>query len=425
MLNARFKSLIVIAALAGLGNSTRALAQQSAMLGTPAGDIGVKLSDSSVLHVGVSAEAGYDTNVFYNDRAAQSSAMLRVTPSLLMTNNGRDGAPRSAVVYTLGANLTYREYLNSDENIRQQRAFVPSVVGTLAMNGQKTRLTLSDMFSRTEEPPYFATSETIKRDNNQGSATLAMSPGGGRLTFSLRYSNALDYFESGYSYASNMTHDGMLDASWKWLPKTAVFLQGGASFIHYLNPGAALPSPNLKRGDSTQVRGLLGLRGLITSRTTLGVGAGYATAFYPAGTASPSGLSNILGQVELGYMPTLLSRLDLTLLHGFRNSAVIGDFYDLDSATLSYKHSLGQLVASAQGAFEYRRYHHYLDAMGNEVPRKDTLLSAGASLDYYIQKWLFAGASYSVGLARQTDDVTGAAVPYTKQQVFARLGLAY
>jgi hypothetical protein len=427
MLKGLRHSLAVVAALAGLASSTPARAQlQNAMAGAPAGDIGVKVGESTVLHVGVAAEGGYDSNVFYNDNGAQSSAMLRVTPSFLVTNNGRDGAPRSAAVYTLGANLTYREYLSDVESIRQQRAFVPVAVGTLAIDGPKTRFSLSDAFSRTEEAPYIENTETIKRDNNQLSALVGLSPGGGRLTFSLRYGNVLDYFESAYTYASNMTHDGMFDVSWKWLPKTAIYLQVAGSFVHYLKPGEVPPAGttaiDLTRRDSTQFRALTGLRGLVTAKTTLGVGVGYATAFYSSGGSNPSGLSNLLAQIDLGYMPTLLSRIDLNLVHGFRNSAVIGDFYDLDSASLIYRQSLGQLVASVTGSFEYRRYHNYVvDGMD---ARKDTLFNGGVTLDYFIQKWFYAGATYAAGLARQSGDNT-TAVPYTKQLVFARLGLAY
>ncbi|HXU81081.1 MAG TPA: hypothetical protein VN914_06775 [Polyangia bacterium] len=414
----------MIAALAGAGISTRAAAQ-NAMTGAPTGDIGVKLSETNTLHVGVAAEAGYDSNVFYNDQATQSSAIVRVTPSFMVTNNGRDGTARSAAVYTVGANLTYREYLNESENIRRQRAFVPTAVASLVLNGEKTRLNLGDMFTRTEDAPYFENGETIKRDSNQGTVGVGLSPGGGRITLSLRYTNVLDYFESGYSYASNMTHDGMIDGSWKWLPKTALFLQVGGALVRYLNPSAAPPTPALQRDNSTQVRALTGLRGLITPKTTLGVSLGYSTAFYPAGSPSPSGVSNILAQLEAGYMPTLLSKLGLTLTHGFRNSPVIGDYYDVDSATLALNYALGRLVATAQSSAEYRRYHNYVDAMGNNVPRKDALFGAGVGLDYYVQKWFYAGASYGIGLARQSGDNSGAAVPFTKQQVFARLGLAY
>src|SRR5687768_4027954 len=76
------------------------------------GDIGVKLSETSVLHVGVAAEAGYDTNVFFNDNDKAEAAILRVIPQFAITNNGRDGKARSGVVYRLGANLMYREYFS-------------------------------------------------------------------------------------------------------------------------------------------------------------------------------------------------------------------------------------------------------------------------------------------------------------------------
>jgi hypothetical protein len=417
MLNGHRHSLAVIAALAALAGSVPAFAQ-NAMTGGPQGEIGVKVGETNVLHVGVAAEAGYDSNVFYNDDAAHSSAILRITPSIMMTNSGRDGKPHSAAIYTLGANLTYREYLNANEQIRSQRAFIPTFVGTLAINGEKTRFQLGDTFIRGEEAPYIEGGETIKRDTNQASATVGFSPGGGRITLSLRYTNVLDYFESAYTYASNMTHDGMIDLAWKWLPKTALFIQGGAARIHYLNPSDA-PSPALARDDSTQVRGTAGLRGLITPKTTLGISLGYATAFYPAGSPDPSGVSNFSAQLDVGYLPTLLSRLGLTLAHGFRNSPVIGDYYQVETAALAYNQALGQLVAGAQGSFEYRQYQNFVDA------RKDTLFNAGISLDYYIQRWFYAGASYGVQLARQQDDSANTGVPYTKQLVFARLGIAY
>jgi hypothetical protein len=440
MLTGCRKGLLVVALLI-LGSRTRAFAQvggQGAMEGTPTGDIGVKLSETNVLHVGVAAEGGYDTNVFYNDTSPQSSALIRIIPSFNITNNGRDGQPHSVAVYTLGANLTYREYLNQDESIRNQRAFVPKVVGMLAISGEKVRLTLGDSFLRSEEAPYFAptapgqtSSGLIIRDTNQANIGLGISPGGGRLNFTLRYANALDYFETQYSYASNMTHDGLLDVSWKWLPKTALFMQGGGSFIHYLKPGSANAQSADPRQDSTQVRGLLGLRGLITPKTTALVQAGYQTAFYEASsnpaaapTNNPSGVSNISAVIELGYLATLLSRADLTLRHEFRNSPVIGDFYDTDSAALGYSHQFGRLVGGLHGAFEWRRYHNYVNPTTMApADRKDVLFGSGASFDYFIQRWFFGGASYQVTLARPTGDP--GAVAYTKHQVFARLGLAY
>src|SRR4051794_5707157 len=83
-------------------------------LKTPENDIGVKLSDTGTLHVGITAEGGYDSNVFYNDQNRTESAILRIIPSFQITNVGRDGTVPRGGYYNFGASLTYREYLNDN-----------------------------------------------------------------------------------------------------------------------------------------------------------------------------------------------------------------------------------------------------------------------------------------------------------------------
>ena len=457
-------SLATIAALA-LAGSTPARAQDAPLgggLGNARGDIGVKVSDTSTLHVGVTAEGGYDTNVFYNDQVRTQSAIVRVIPTIQLTNAGReDDAQRSEFLYDVGASLLYREYINNDPNVRAQRAFNPSVHGSLATGlNSAFKLSLGDQFVRNEDPPYATsrasatgtttlTSGPIIRDNNLGVVNMGISPGGGRLTFTLRYSNALDWYEtSDYSRSSNMTHEGMLDGSWKWLPKTAIYLQGAVGYIHYLHSDALTVAG---RHDSIPIRAQTGLRGLLTPKTTVGLGVGYATAIYKgddnrkncdvaATSCNPHGVSNILFSFDLGYTPTLLSRIGLSLQHGFRNSPVIGDYYDVDAANLAVSQALGKLVLGAFGRYEYRRYRGYTitpasptaGAPANTpvvIARRDNVLGAGAQIDYFLQKWFYAGVAYGVILDRatQTPDVPLdlASASYTKQQVFARIGVSY
>jgi hypothetical protein len=432
-----------------LGGASTARAQTT--MGNPQGDIGVKVSETGVLHVGVTAEAGYDTNVFYNDSAKVQSAVLRVVPSLQITNAGRNGEVRAETIYDVGVSLLYREYLNNDPNVRAQRAFNPSAHASLALGGSRAfKLTLGDQFTRTEDPPYTtaststmasattATPGPIVRDANVGVVSAGISPGGGRLTFTLRYTNTLDYYETlSYKHSTNMDNDVLLDASWKWLPKTALYVQGGVGFIHYLNPDADGPAAAATRHDSMPIRGLAGLRGLLTPKTTVSVGAGYATALYQGGpcdvrvtSCNPHGASNLLLTAEVGYQPTLLSRLGLGLLHGFRNSPVIGDFYDVDAVNISASQLVAKLVFSAFGRYEYRRYQGFRSGMTlAPVPRRDHVVAAGGQVDYYIQRWFYAGVQYSVTLDRANESelgpVAGTGLSYTKQQVFARIGVTY
>src|SRR5581483_2308582 len=134
---------------------------------------GVQLSDAALLHTGIGAEAGYDSNVFYSENNAQGSAMLRLVPFLELTNASRTGAIPPEMYFDLSAALTYREYLSNDANVRAQRAFMPSISGNLEFGRPQTlSFGVSEAFSRTEDPPYVASQdqEPITRDVNQASA---------------------------------------------------------------------------------------------------------------------------------------------------------------------------------------------------------------------------------------------------------------
>src|SRR5688500_10818153 len=70
----------------------------------PGGVGGFKVGEGVFLRAGVAGEAGYDTNVFYNDQFREEAAILLVTPSLELTNAGRDES-RPPLHFSLGAQL--------------------------------------------------------------------------------------------------------------------------------------------------------------------------------------------------------------------------------------------------------------------------------------------------------------------------------
>ena len=78
---------------------------------------------------------------------------------------------------------------------------------------------LADTFVRVEDPPYNPRQVPITRYNNQASAEVRWSPGGGRLTGTLRYTNMVDVFQGAYSYANSMTNQLMLDGPGSGCPR--------------------------------------------------------------------------------------------------------------------------------------------------------------------------------------------------------------
>ncbi len=390
-------------------------------------DTGVKLSDDSVLHVGVGAEAGYDTNVFYSDTAPVSAPLMRVTPFAEITNATRGGAAPSNLFYDLATSLQYREYLGGGEEAKQQRAFNPTISGNAEMGaGQRYGFLLADQFVRTEEPPYGTSRANITRNNNVASAQVRAAPGGGRLQALLRYTNGIDVFDNAdLKYANLMGNELLFDGSWRWLPKTAIFVQAAQGAISYFNKDS---DPLNHKENSFPFRVMGGLRGLVTEKLSVNLAVGYAAGFYQGVATNPTGISNLAALGEINYKITQLTEFVVGYRHEFRNS-VIGTFYDLDSPYVGLRQKVGsQLSILAHARYEFRRYHGFQLA-GNGASRSDQFLQAGLQVDYQVQKWFYAGVGYL--LMKNTTDFQTTGVTsmggfnYVKQQVFARLGVTY
>jgi len=394
---------------------------------------GVPLSDGAVLHAGVSVEGGYDSNLFYNDDEKVGSALLRVNPFLDLTNASRTGEAPNGLFFDLRAGASYREYLNSDASIRRLRAIQPTASVNLEHNSGGTLVVgVADTYARLQDAPYTrlgANDDLIVRDNNLASAQLRWSPGGGRLQSTLRLTNTVDWFETAALKAGNsMTNEAMLDVSWRWLPKTALYVQVRQGYVKYLNTqddsSGLVPSSLGKKQDSYPLRAMVGIRGLITEKTSVALSVGYQNAFYIGGKSTTGFFGSTLAAAELIVMPLQTTKLTFGLHHDFQNSVVGNFFYD-DGAYASVSHQLvSRLIAQAWGAYDHRRYYGLPAGMD---PRVDDMIQATALLDFYIRAWAYVGASYSL-IRNRSDylpDQGYSGTNYTKQLVFGHVGLTY
>jgi len=436
----RLALFIVIVGLVGFGLAPDARAQQGLAVSGGVSNVGaegsvtaaptpglhsnpgVKLSEEAVLHAGIGASGGYDSNVFFNNDNKVTSPILEISPSFSLTNADRTGGMSAGIYYDLNASLLYREYLSDDENVKAQRSFNPTV-GALLQTGSQTVLGfgLSDQFTRLQEPPYISSMTSITRDNNLASARLRIAPGGGRLAGVLQYSNALQIFENtALKYADVMGHELSLDLSWKWLPKTALYIQVAQGIISYLEKDPARPRPT-----GYPFRAVAGVRGLVTSKLSASVAAGYAIGNYQD-SVNPSGLSNLVAAIDLSWAPTSLTGIGTGYKHEFQNSPVLGTYYNSDSAYLGLRQSIAsRLIFGLSGRYEYRQYRGPTLVGGPDVKRNDNLVSAGALLDYYIQQWFYAGVSYNLGFNDSDVPPAQGGIDYTKQVVLGRVGVVY
>jgi hypothetical protein len=378
---------------------------------------GIQLSEGVLMHVGAGAEAGYDTNVFYQSFDPQGSAIIRTSLFADASNATRGGAT-GRISFNMRAGLTYRRYQSDSPDVQQYgNAWMPSAGLALSMGSGQLGFGLADTFVRLEDPPYNAGQPPITRYNNQASAELRWAPGGGRLTGTLRYMNMIDVIQGDFSYATSMTNAVMLDASWKWLPKTALFVNVTQGFVTYLEE----PTP---KSQSYPLRVTAGLRGLLTEKTSVLLALGYTNSFYSSGASTGGIWGSTFADLSFTVRPTMLTRVVLGYRHAFENS-IISNFYYAETAYASYVQQIAsRLALDLSGRYIYKNYQGLFDPATLE--RTDNFFQLGATLDYFVRNWIYAGLGYAL-LVNRGDVV--ATVPtdvnYTKQQVFVRVGLTY
>jgi Putative beta-barrel porin 2 len=388
---------------------------------------GVQLSEGTLLHAGVGVEAGYDTNVFYSDTNARGSSIVRVLPFVDITNATRNGPASQAMVFDVRAGLQYRYYGSSDPDVkRYSNAWNPNAGVSLSFGGAQVGFGIADVFARIEDAPYagqagIPSTGPLQRNNNQASAEVRWAPGGGRLTGTLRFTNMVDLYDETYNYANALTNTLMLDASWKWLPKTAVFFNATQGWIYYLNNSNAPPNTaQAAKNDSYPLHVTVGLRGLLTEKTSAILAVGYMNAFYSDGGSTGGFLGSTFAELSLTVRPTQLSRIVLGGRHDFLNS-VISNFALSDTVYLSYIQQIaGRLALDLSGRYQRLDYQgQFVDT--SQTDRVDNLFQVGAVVDYFLRNWAYIGVGYSVVDNRSNIPIAA----YLKQQIFARLGVTY
>ncbi|HVZ71742.1 MAG TPA: hypothetical protein VHJ20_05145 [Polyangia bacterium] len=389
---------------------------------------GINVAEGMLLHVGAGVEAGYDSNVFYgnSDTGVTGSGIIRATGYAEFTNTTRATGAPGGLTFDLRGGMTYRRYTSDDPAVVPfHDAFMPSAGLSLGYGTGRLSFQLTDSFVRVEDPPYAnSTNYPLSRDSNLATAEVHWSPGGGRISTMFRYTNVIDVFEAtAFEYGSTVTHQLLADVSWKWLPKTAIFIDAYQGYVTYLNAGAADKAGKV---DSYPLHVLAGLRGLITPKLSVNLSVGYANSFSSSGATTGGIFGSTFIEAQATYNPTLMSRLVGGYHHDFANS-VISAFYYEDAIYASYVQQLGgRLAFDLSGRYAHRNYQALLfPGAGEPATRVDNLFTLGATLDYFVRNWIYAGVGYSL-LSNVSDyQVAGHSVEYTKHQVFARVGVSY
>jgi hypothetical protein len=424
----RYLSILIVCLLATA--STVARAQ------TVVGD-GIKLGDSFLLHLGLGLELAYDSNIFFEEAAPHRSFELRLTPRFDLSNSPRVGGRQFLLDFHGG--LNYLEYLNSNPAIERLRQFnVDAGVLASFFPLNPYNFQLFDNFARTAQAPYSLSDHNFDRDTNDLGVRINLAPGGGRLAFYIGYVFGVDFFEPTQLQAFNLlSHRFDFRASWKVLPKTAIYVAASETLYLYQNQNNGTNSYD--HPDSYPFRVVAGIQGLITTKLTLNAYIGYGNGFYqtikqPNATGTTTVVNanpnTPIGGVAVTWKPTMLSTGTLGYDHDFVNS-LLGSYYDMDTVYLSWTQLIWRFTGFLRVSYSNERFKGITPLTGDlSSTRTDNYLTVNTRVDYPFLRWLWGSVGYDLQLNRSNatlDLGPTATVPvsYTKSVVYLRLTAWY
>jgi len=388
---------------------------------------GFRIGDRVVLHLGLISEIRYDSNVFYEPSNPSGAAILRLVPRLDIATRPtqRGGGAPHAIDFRLSVGMDYNEILSGDAALSGHRGFGVFANGLLTiLPNYPFSIDISDNFTRTSQLPYQrGINYNLDRDTNEAGIRFRYHPGTGRLDLQLGYVFGLDMFEVEQLKDLNLIYNKInLRGSWKFFPKTALWIEAQETIYTYLRPGL------LQHPDSYPLRVMAGVTGLLTFKLTLNVWIGYGNGFYVSGP-SPN---TAIGGLELRWRPTMLSTGALGYRHDFTNS-LLGSFYDVDAVYISWSQYFWKFMLGARLQYQNIRYqgigpNQAVVTMNGQ--RTDNNIQVDVNLDYVIRDWarlsLFYVLQYNDASAQINLGPQGI-IPanYLKNEVGLRMTLAY
>lgn len=368
----------------------------------------------AVLHFGIEAGAGLDTNP-YSDPLSNNRFVgdltARIRPSASLDY------PGSLIAFKGDGTLEYGFLpgILGTSRTQQFLLYQTALGGDLEVNRDGMfRFALGDTFTWSSDPGTVTIGEVFNRIHNQLRAGVGLKPGGGalnmRLGYSFDFNKFLDVAGTNDTVATgqldNMLHTLALRTDYKFLPRTGGFLQlaGGWSSFPFDAAGV--------NENAFPVTALLGVQGQIFPKVGGLASLGYSNPLVldDAGAIATGTLIGVVGQAELQWQPTLNTRLGGGFKRDFNPAPLyqyVGNnrFYVNLSQVLGGRFHLG--LNTGYSILEFGEEQVVLSTATTQgFLRLDGHLDVAGSLAYYFTDW------FSVGVADKLDwRLTNAANP--------------
>ncbi|QQR89236.1 MAG: hypothetical protein IPJ88_13625 [Myxococcales bacterium] len=356
------------------------------------------------LHPGLGVEGGWDSNIYFSESSPVDSALLRVSPHLLVSTIGADRLEESgnkelpSIIFKGGVNGAFYHYF---ENNTRDNMSAGATMDLTLNPGRIFSVDFHERFLRSIRPFTQAINSAspynFARDRNNVGVDAILSSRGGVLTGRLGYDFGFDYFEEQlFRFGTNLRHDIHGSMSWSFLPHTSIVYEASLDIQDYTDANSGAATTLLS--DNQRFRTRLGLNGALTQRLSFSIFGGYSVGFYEVAEE----FNSLIAQAELRYK--LFENVKLTLGYDREYySSFLGNFYRSDRGYFNVNTIVaGRLMLGLQADLAYLDYGQALapdgSFVGDSPDRKDVRASGKLFAEYRVKDWwAFSGSLAYLG----------------------------
>lgn len=376
------------------------------------------LNDGLVLHPGIAAELGYDSNVLMRGQGS-GAGVLRLRAHLDLSTlppQRLDPDSRQLLKFRFGAAIEYRQYFAKDPRVgTAQQINAESSAELRIKDGDPLSFQVYNHFLVTNDARNLEVAnftQFVPRIYDRLGLVGTFRPGLGPLEIGLAEALRFDYFIPGdQAYGRSFTNDLSLFGSLRVLPQTLVKLELRSSFIQYLGDAVSVPK-------SAPLRVIAGLQTLLLPWLGASVYLGYGNSLHHGYddknlkllSAGNVRASDFVGGLEARLLLVRQMKLSAGWARDFYDSIYATYFRD-DHVYVHYEHTPWRtLTLGAQLDGYFRDYGAlrpptelgYTRYRNNATARRDVLTGFSIEATYRPLSWLMAGVSYGV-LEDRTD----------------------
>lgn len=388
----------------------------SAAAQTPVDDTGFKLWDGRLHVFG-------DGDVHYVYNPGREPAGVNVASDMALA--GRVGYDydlgKDAVQLQSDGHIEYRRFLNIEKDGTDNLSAFSGGLGINALfyKDRPLDFRLTEHLVRSSDPANQTLTVRLLHWSNDATAGVDFSPRGGALVANLEYRFFIDRYDpqagnQGYDarLLDNWRHIPTFRLNWKFLPKTAAFIEATGIFTKYFDQAGAA----VQNAPSDVWLSAVGLTGAVTRKISLLAKVGYVNA----SMTRMSNFQSAIGQLEVDYE----ARSSSHVKGGFMRTVEPTSIFQYVAITRVYADASQALFGRALLTLTA----HY-DALSYGLPvtatlpgnRFDNELGGTIELSYKLKPWLIVSLNDNLDLRWSSYSAANLNVGYKYNDVFLQV----